>query len=86
MFVYLLLFNKKIMLETKYVCQNTLPSLIHLLQEQIQWQTPVNTIISLGLYNSGKSRCQAQLTTADDALTCTTLTSHPTDTPAVCIL
>ena len=54
MFVHLLLFNKKIMLETKNVCQNTLPSLIQLLQEHVQRQTPVNTIISLGLYNSRK--------------------------------
>jgi len=42
--------QQKIMLETKNVCQNTPPSLIHLLQEQVQRQMPVNTIISLGLY------------------------------------
>jgi len=41
------------MLETKNVCQNTLPNSIHLLQEQVQWQMPVNKIISLELYNSG---------------------------------
>jgi hypothetical protein len=51
MFLRLLLFNKKIMLETKDVCQNTLPCLIHLLQEQIQRQMAANTIISLGFTN-----------------------------------
>jgi hypothetical protein len=78
--------QKKIMFETENVFQNTLPSWIHLLQDKVQWQTPVNTTIRLGLYNSGKSRDQARLPVADYAFTCMMQTSHPTDTPVVCIL
>jgi hypothetical protein len=74
------------MFKTENVFQNTLPSWIHLLQDRVQLQTPVNTTISLGLYSSAKSTDQVRFQIAGDAFTCMMQTSHPTGTPVVCIL